>query len=283
MGIFAAWIATLSISEFVLNFPNHILAITDRDSDLAGILVSTCIWSSLSLTLWFLCRVFLDKCTKKPTNYEVASNATAVVHASLMTYYGFMGMGDAIRDLECPTTQYQRLVMRVMCGYFLYDGVAYFVWELLGRKKAWSAFSWDVFAHHLGSVTTIYYTLLQPYGGAAAVCMIPFVEWTTPFISTTWIMKYYGFDKTWPKLTLVLKVTFALLFTIGRMVFVNYLCFKSWLSPCIDNTQKCLQVFIPLISIFWQKRIVKFVMKAINGDSRKTNDESPSDTHEKRA
>merc|ERR1712093_189092 len=123
--------------------------------------------------------------------------------------------------------------------------------------------SWDVTAHHICTAVVIRYTLNIGYGGTYAICMIPFLEWHGPFLSITWIMKHYGTDKQWPRMNLLFKVCVVLTFTVGRQYFVNYILYRAWCDPAADCLLKAMLSFIPVLSMFWQARIIGFVLKAL--------------------
>merc|ERR1712096_220673 len=94
--------------------------------------------------------------------------------------------------------------------------------------------------------------------------MMPYLEWSGPLLSTTWMMKYLGLHKTYPTFNICLKAIGAIFFTIGRMGVLNYTYYNACLSRHIHLSYKVYAAVIPLISIYWEFKMIQFVLKAFS-------------------
>merc|ERR1711964_855544 len=92
--------------------------------------------------------------------------------------------------------------------------------------------------------------------------VLPFLEWSGVPLNITWILRYHGTNKTHPALDVSLKAIGALLFTIGRMGVLNYVFYHTCLSEHVSLTWKIFGGMIPLLSLYWEYKLVRFVLKA---------------------
>jgi len=264
-GLLGIGSAVAAIAAFVLKTDvfENVLEM-GRQYHLETILFYAGFWFSLALFVKFASG-FIP--TKRAINYEFASHFVTVIHSCFCTYYGWFCIdwrGKVPSHFDAPNTDAQALLMQVMCGYFLYDIVICLYVELIEQGKPLSKISWElIFLHHVSSFLTLINVLGSGTCGLYIAFTMPYIEWTSPFLSSTWMMHYHGVDKQYPLLTTVLKGIMALLWTFGRMVVLNYVYYCAVTSPHVSLAVKIIGTGIPLVSIWWQYKIMKFVSAAV--------------------
>ncbi|KAK8479509.1 hypothetical protein V6N12_016072 [Hibiscus sabdariffa] len=186
-------------------------------------------WTTLFL---FIRKVFSKRsfgfCTRIVSTIHAIS---AVILASL-----------SVEDWSCP-----RQALAATLGYFIYDLICCF----LGGGS-----NFDNSFHHLVCIVGIGAGFAFGKCGSEQVATLFILESSTPFLHVRELLKELGYRDT--NLNLAADITFALIFSVARMVGGPYLLFVT-LSANNPMLIKAMAVGLQLVSAFWFYKIVKMV------------------------
>ncbi|KAK8646479.1 hypothetical protein V6N13_120264 [Hibiscus sabdariffa] len=186
-------------------------------------------WTTLFL---FIRKIFSKRsfgfCTRIVSTIHAIS---AVILASL-----------SVQDWSCP-----RQALAATLGYFIYDLICCF---LVGGS------SFDNSFHHLVCIVGIAAGFAFGKCGSEQVATLFILESSTPFLHARELLKELGYRDT--NLNLAADITFALIFSVARMVGGPYLLFVT-LTTNNPILIKVMAVGLQLVSAFWFYKIVKMV------------------------
>jgi hypothetical protein len=219
---------------------------------------------------------------KRQVDSEFVTFFVGAFHAAWACCYGFyhnkpafpFGAEDLLKTLDGPTPEASVFLFQVMAGYFVYDSVLGLYAERIEQGKPIAKLSWATLIIHHGACMFILPAMaVNGRGGQWAGIAIPFFEWTTPLVNISWMLRYHKLEKMFAITTIILKVAFAILFTVGRTGVVNYIYLNVTQSTVIPFWLKVLCGGLPLVSMFWQYKIIFFVKKAVCAKPKATKEE----------
>ncbi|GMI91283.1 hypothetical protein like AT1G35180 [Hibiscus trionum] len=160
----------------------------------------------------------------------------------------------SVQDWSCPvcplasaSSPKQRQALAATLGYFIYDLICCF----FGGGS-----SFDNTFHHLVCIVGIAAGFAFRKCGSEQVATLFILESSTPFLHARELLKELGYRET--NLNLAADITFAVIFSVARMVGGPYLLFLA-LSANNPILIKAMGAGLQLVSAFWFYKIVKMV------------------------
>lgn len=275
-----------SAQELLGGFSPLILIVISAEILIGGIMSKSIDWVSAGrdfgiahFALFWLAVATLAKAVltilplQRKADWEYQAYAVGLIHNCFCVYYGLFEIdwvGRVPSGFNDPTTEAHRHMFRVVAGFFAFDAAYLFVVEIIFQRKPFFKSSWMYFTlHHPVSVICFWYMTTLQNCGFMICFLMPFLEWSGVPLNITWIFRYHGINKTHPALDVSLKAIGALLFTIGRMGVLNYVFYHFCLSEHVGFVWKVFGSMIPLLSLYWEYKLVLFVMKAASPKTAK--------------
>ncbi|XVE56097.1 hypothetical protein DITRI_Ditri03aG0209900 [Diplodiscus trichospermus] len=186
-------------------------------------------------------------------SFEFCSRIVSTIHATLAVILASL----SVEDWSCPvcplassssSSLKQRQALAVSVSYLVYDLICCLFDD---------GFSLDNTVHHLVSIVGIGAGLAYRKCESELVAALFITEISSPFLHARELLKELGYRDT--GLNLAADITFAVIFSLGRMVGGPYVTFLT-LSANNPILIKAMALALQLVSAFWFYKIVKMVI-----------------------
>ncbi|KAF3446363.1 hypothetical protein FNV43_RR12475 [Rhamnella rubrinervis] len=201
------------------------------------------------LISWTTTFLLLRKSLPK-RSFGFCSRVVSTIHATIaVTLASF-----SVEDWTCPVcpaaskpTPLQAKTLVVTLSYLIYDLVCCFF-----DKQ----FNLDNSFHHLVSIVGIGAGLTLQKSGSELVAALWVTELSSPFLHLRELLKELGYRDT--NLNLAADVSFAVIFTVGRMVAGPHILYAT-LTASNPVLIKVMSLGLQLVSAFWFYKIARMV------------------------
>ncbi|PON54900.1 TRAM/LAG1/CLN8 domain containing protein [Parasponia andersonii] len=183
-------------------------------------------------------------------SFEFCNRVVSTIHATVAVTLASL----SVEDWKCPvcplasiSSTQQMKTLAVSLSYLIYDLIC-----CLFDKK----FSIDNSVHHLVSIVGIGAGLAYGKCGSEMVAALWITEISSPFLHLREFLKELGYRDT--DLTLAADISFAVTFTVARMVGGPYLTYVTLTSinPLIIQV---MAVGLQLVSAFWFYKLARMI------------------------
>ncbi|KAK1555673.1 hypothetical protein Q3G72_029782 [Acer saccharum] len=220
-------------------------------------IVNLVLWGVISWTATFL---FIRKVFSK-RSFEFCNRIVSTIHAILAVTLAAL----SVQDWTCPvcplaskSSPAQMKTLAVSLAYLIYDLVCC----LFGDQ-----ISIDNTIHHLVSIVGVVAGLSYQKCGSEMAATAIITEISSPFLHLRELLKELGYRDT--GLSLIADITFAVIFSIARMIGGPYLCYVT-LSANNPLLIKAMALGLQLVSAFWFYKIARMVRyKLVKWTSKK--------------
>ncbi|GLU04496.1 hypothetical protein SLE2022_216390 [Rubroshorea leprosula] len=205
------------------------------------IVVGVISWS----VAFLLVRKILSKCS-----FEFCNRIVSSIHATLAVILASL----TVEDWSCPvcplaskSSPRQRQTLAITVSYLIYDLIC-----CAFDKRV----NLDNTIHHLVSIIGIGAGLVYEKCGSEQVAALLITEISSPFLHLRELLKELGYRDT--DLNLAADITFAIIFSVARMVGGPYL---TYVTLTAENPLliKAMAVGLQLVSAFWFYKIARMV------------------------
>ncbi|GLT41101.1 hypothetical protein SLA2020_151910 [Shorea laevis] len=205
------------------------------------IVVGMISWS----VVFLLVRKILSK-----RSFEFCNRIVSSIHATLATILASL----TVEDWSCPvcplaskSSPKQRQTLAITVSYLIYDLIC-----CAFDKRV----SLDNTIHHLVSIIGIGAGLVYEKCGSEQVAALLLTEISSPLLHLRELLKELGYRDT--DLNLAADITFAVIFSVARMVGGPYL---TYVTLTAENPLliKAMAVGLQLVSAFWFYKIARMV------------------------
>ncbi|XWS21023.1 hypothetical protein CRYUN_Cryun30bG0019400 [Craigia yunnanensis] len=203
----------------------------------------------LGVISWTTAFVLIRKIFSK-RSFEFCNRIVSTIHAILAVILASL----TVEDWSCPvcssasnSSPKQMQTLAVTVAYLIYDLICCLFDE---------RFSLDNTVHHLVSIVGLGAGLVYQKCGSEQVTALFITEISNPFLHARELLKELGYRDT--DLNLAADITFAVIFSIARMVGGPYLTFVT-LTANNPILIKAMALGLQLVSAFWFYKIVKMV------------------------
>ncbi|KAJ8630199.1 hypothetical protein MRB53_023522 [Persea americana] len=161
----------------------------------------------------------------------------------------------SVEDWRCPvcplgskSSPWQMQTLAMTLSYLIYD----FLCCLFDNH-----ISLDNSVHHIVSIVGIGAGLVYEMCGSEMVVALWLTEISSPFLHIRELLKELGYKDT--DLNLIADITFAVVFSVARMVVGPYLMYVTVMSDNNPLLVKAMAVGLQAVSAFWFYKIVRMV------------------------
>ncbi|KAK8475637.1 hypothetical protein V6N13_011750 [Hibiscus sabdariffa] len=206
----------------------------------------------LGVISWTTLFLFIRKVFSK-RSFGFCTRIVSTIHAISAVILASLSVEDwscpvcPLASASSPKQACHRQALAATLGYFIYDLICCF----LGGGS-----NFDNSFHHLVCIVGIGAGFAFGKCGSEQVATLFILESSTPFLHVRELLKELGYRDT--NLNLAADITFALIFSVARMVGGPYLLFVT-LSANNPMLIKAMAVGLQLVSAFWFYKIVKMV------------------------
>ncbi|GMN35609.1 hypothetical protein TIFTF001_005407 [Ficus carica] len=183
-------------------------------------------------------------------SFGFCNRLVSTAHATLAVTLASL----SVQDWSCPvcpvasnSSPKQLTTLAVTLSYLIYDLVC-----CLFDKQ----FSLDNTFHHLVSIVGITAGLAYGKSGSELVAALWVSELSSPFLHIRELLKELGYKDT--DLNLAADISFAVVFSIARMMFGSYITFVT-VSASNPIIIQAMAVGLLLVSTFWFYKIARMV------------------------
>ncbi|XP_017981266.1 PREDICTED: transmembrane protein 136 isoform X1 [Theobroma cacao] len=225
---------------------------TNMEDDIANLIV-------LGVLSWTTAFLLIRKNLSK-RSFDFCNRIVSTIHATLAVILA----SRSVEDWSCPvcplaskSSLKQRQTLAVTVAYLIYDLICGLFEERV---------SLDNTVHHLVSIVGIGAGLAYQKCGSEQVAALFITEISSPFLHARELLKELGYRDT--DLNLAADITFAVIFSLARMVGGPYLTFVT-LSANNPILIKAMGLGLQLVSTFWFYKIVKMVIYKLTKKQKK--------------
>ncbi|PON90962.1 TRAM/LAG1/CLN8 domain containing protein [Trema orientale] len=203
----------------------------------------------LGVISWSAAFILIRK-TFPNRSFEFCNRVVSTIHATVAVTLASL----SVEDWKCPvcplaskSSTQQMKTLAVSLSYLIYD----LIFCLFDKK-----FSIDNSVHHLVSIVGIGAGLAHGKCGSEMVAALWITEISSPFLHLREFLKELGYRDT--DLNLAADISFALTFTVARMVGGPYLTYVTLTSenPLIIQV---MAVGLQLVSAFWFYKLARMI------------------------
>ncbi|ONK81241.1 uncharacterized protein A4U43_C01F26890 [Asparagus officinalis] len=209
------------------------------DSVMNWIISATICWTA---TFLLIRRIFPRR------SFDFSNRLVSTIHASLAVCLASL----SVQGWRCPvcpqaseSSPLQMKTLVVTLSYLIYDLICCLFHKQVNLE--------DVF-HHTISIVGIGAGLAYQKSASELVAALWVSEISSPLLHVRKLLKELGYRDT--DLNFVADISFALVFTFGRMIAGPYVTFETWMA---DNPLliKIMAMGLQLVSTFWFYKIVR--------------------------
>ncbi|OMO75224.1 hypothetical protein COLO4_26242 [Corchorus olitorius] len=179
-----------------------------------------------------------------------SNRIVSTIHATLAVTLAAL----SVEDWSCPvcplasnSSLKQRQALAITVAYLIYDLICCLFDEKVSLDNA---------IHHLVSIVGLGAGLVYQKCGSEQVAALFITEISSPFLHARELLKELGYKDT--DLNLAADVTFAVIFSLARMIGGPYLTFVT-LTTNNPLLIKVMAVGLQLVSAFWFYKITRMV------------------------
>ncbi|XP_062099392.1 uncharacterized protein LOC133805275 [Humulus lupulus] len=203
----------------------------------------------LGVISWTVAFLLIRKTFPK-RSFEFCNRLVSTIHATVAVTLASL----SVQDWKCPlcpvastSSPTQMRALAISLSYLIYDLICC----LFDQK-----ISIDNSVHHLVSIVGIGAGLSYARCGSEMVGALWLTEISSPFLHLREVLKELGYRNT--DLNLVADISFAVIFTVARMVGGPYLAYVTLTSrnPLIIQV---MAVGLQLVSAFWFYKIARMI------------------------
>ncbi|XP_077210779.1 uncharacterized protein LOC143846237 isoform X1 [Tasmannia lanceolata] len=192
----------------------------------------------------------LVRSTFPKRSFDFCNRIVSVIHASLAVSLATLSVQDwscLVCPLASKSSPWQMKTLAVSISYLIYDLIC-----CLFDKHI----SLDNSVHHMVSIVGIGAGLAYEHCGTEMVASLWITEISSPFLHLRELLKELGYRDT--DLNLAADISFAVIFTLARMVGGPYLVYVTLMA---DNPLliKAMAMGLQLVSAFWFYKIARMV------------------------
>ncbi|GKU89993.1 hypothetical protein SLEP1_g4054 [Rubroshorea leprosula] len=198
---------------------------------------------------WSVAFLLVRKILSK-RSFEFCNRIVSSIHATLAVTLASL----TVEDWSCPvcplaskSSPRQRQTLAITVSYLIYDLIC-----CAFDKRV----NLDNTIHHLVSIIGIGAGLVYEKCGSEQVAALLITEISSPFLHLRELLKELGYRDT--DLNLAADITFAIIFSVARMVGGPYL---TYVTLTAENPLliKAMAVGLQLVSAFWFYKIARMV------------------------
>ncbi|XP_047329341.1 TLC domain-containing protein 5-like [Impatiens glandulifera] len=202
------------------------------------------------LISWSCLFIVMKKILYPKRSLDFCNRCVSIIHALLAVAISCF----SIQDWNCPvcplaskSSPIQMKTLAMSLSYMIYD---LFCCQYSNVLKL------DSFIHHFVSIVGFATGLIYKRCGSEMVAALLITEMSSPFLHLRELLKELGYKDT--ILNLAADVSFAVIFTVARMVGGPYLTYLT-LSANNPLLIKAMALGLELVSVFWFYKIVKMM------------------------
>ncbi|EDO39371.1 predicted protein [Nematostella vectensis] len=221
---------------------------------LCPLLSCLCIWISLYAIISII------NTNRSPEwNCRLVTIIHAIVSTALSYWCAFRTGPWPFDTFGEASTQFQTLIATITLGYFLFD----FTWCLyMGTEGL------NMLAHHMISVYSLSYIVINGYSGSEIVATIFGSEMTNPFLQMRWFLRETGnYELRIAYINDLVFLTLFLFLRLGPGTSVLYWTLKSS-KPAL--VVKAGGIGLYLVGVVWSFYIMLFACKRFFGKKKVT-------------
>ncbi|XXG72986.1 hypothetical protein AAC387_Pa07g1971 [Persea americana] len=184
-------------------------------------------------------------------SFDFCNRIVSTMHACLAVCLASF----SVEDWRCPvcplgskSSPWQMQTLAMTLSYLIYD----FLCCLFDNH-----ISLDNSVHHIVSIVGIGAGLVYEMCGSEMVVALWLTEISSPFLHIRELLKELGYKDT--DLNLIADITFAVVFSVARMVVGPYLMYVTVMSDNNPLLVKAMAVGLQAVSAFWFYKIVRMV------------------------
>ncbi|EEF52626.1 TLC domain-containing protein 5 [Ricinus communis] len=183
-------------------------------------------------------------------SFEFCNRLVSTIHAIVAVTLASISVEDwrcPVRPLASECTPSQMIALAVTVSYLIYDLLCC----LFDTRP-----NLDNTIHHLVSIVGLGAGLVYHKSGTELVAALWITEISSPFLHLRELLKELGYRNT--NLNLAADISFAVVFSVGRMVVGPYLAYAT-LTANNPIIIQAMAVGLQMVSAFWFYKIVRMV------------------------